>query len=63
MRKLCAIAGILALSSLVFYGFTGMTLWAPVTGPANGRTPVLIMIHFFGLAAGFCACVSDFWRK
>lgn len=61
MRKLCAIAGILALSSLAFYGITGMTLWAPVTSDEDARASVLVLLHFVGLMAGIVACIDAIW--
>lgn len=61
MRKLCAIAGILALFSLAFYGITGMTLWAPVTSHEDARVSVLVLLHFVGLMAGIVASIDAVW--
>lgn len=44
---------LMAMFSLCFYAFTGMTLWSPIGDKDGLRVLIIIYLHIGGLAGGF----------
>jgi len=60
MNKILIFLGLLSLASMVYYAFTGVTVWAPVQKGDELRYMFLAYIHIACLGAGIWAVMKEF---